>query len=116
MAETTTVSEQKVVGVGLQIKRFFTIEGVDPLESVEYELRSSVIKNADGSTVFEMHNIEVPKSWSQVATDILAQKYFRKAGVPQYDSDGKLIKDQNGNVITGPERSIKQVIRRLAGC
>jgi ribonucleoside-diphosphate reductase alpha chain len=46
-------------------------------------IRTSVIKNPTGEVVFEMNNVEVPKQWSQIATDILAQKYFRKAGVPQ---------------------------------
>ncbi|MCS6818901.1 MAG: vitamin B12-dependent ribonucleotide reductase, partial [Chitinophagales bacterium] len=66
--------------------------------------RSSVIRNPKGDAVFEMHNVEVPKFWSQVATDILAQKYFRKAGVPQ--PDGTL----------GGETSVKQTVHRLADC
>lgn len=53
-----------------------------PYDSIEFESRTSEIKNPDGSKVFHMANVEVPKSWSQVATDIIAQKYFRKAGVP----------------------------------
>ena len=57
-----------------------------------------------GEVVFEMNNVEVPKQWSQIATDILAQKYFRKAGVPQ--PDGSL----------GRETSAKQVAHRLANC
>jgi len=101
---------------GLKITRFFTKSGINPLDQIEYELRSSVIKNTDGSVVFQMNNIEVPKFWSQVATDILAQKYFRKAGVPQLDSYGRPILDMNGNPILGPETSIKQVVHRLAGC
>ncbi|HLD33973.1 MAG TPA: vitamin B12-dependent ribonucleotide reductase, partial [Candidatus Nanoarchaeia archaeon] len=89
---------------GLVIQRYFTQEGQDPYSTVTYEKRSSIIRNPDGSIVFEMKDVEVPSSWSQVATDILAQKYFRKAGVPQ--PDGK----------TGPETSVKQVAHRLAGC
>ncbi|MBI2572703.1 adenosylcobalamin-dependent ribonucleoside-diphosphate reductase [Candidatus Woesearchaeota archaeon] len=81
-----------------------------------YEKRSSVIKNPDGSTVFEMHDVEVPHFWTQVATDILAQKYFRKAGVPLRNDEGDLLLDENGKVITGRETSIKQVAHRLAGC
>ncbi len=100
----------------MQIKRLFTTEGSNPLDSLEYELRSSVIRNADGSVVFEMRDIEVPKSWSQVATDIVAQKYFRKAGVPQFDRHGKPMKDDNGKAVTGSERSVRQVVSRLAGC
>ena len=63
-----------------------------------------------------MEGAEIPASWSQVATDIVVSKYFRKAGVPQYDAQGNIIKNEKGEVITGPERSVKQVIRRLAGC
>ncbi|MBR9701208.1 adenosylcobalamin-dependent ribonucleoside-diphosphate reductase [Candidatus Woesearchaeota archaeon] len=87
----------------MQIKRRFTEKG-DPLKGIEYENRTSVIKNPDGTIVFEIKDVEVPKDWSQVATDIIAQKYFRKTGVPQ--EDGTL----------GPERSVKQVAARLAGC
>jgi len=101
---------------GLSVGRVFTTPGSDPLEEVTYELRTSRIKNTDGSVVFEMENAEIPKDWSQVATDIVVSKYFRKAGVPQRDANGNLIKDEQGNTVTGPERSVKQVVRRLAGC
>ena len=89
---------------GLRVNRLYTQDNVSVYDQFEYELRSSVIRNPAGDAVFEMHNVEVPKGWSQVATDILAQKYFRKAGVPQ--ADGSL----------GGERSIKQVAHRLADC
>ena len=88
----------------LKFKRFNTKDGVSPTEQYEYEYRTSVIKNPAGDEVFKMDNVEVPKDWSQVATDILAQKYFRKAGVPQ--EDGTL----------GSETSVKQVAHRLADC
>jgi len=103
-------------GKGMSIRRVFTTPGSDPLEEVHYELRTSRIKNTDGSVVFEMENAEIPKTWSQVATDIVVSKYFRKAGVPQRDKDGNFLKNDAGEVITGPERSVKQVVRRLAGC
>ena len=101
-------------GKGLKIPRLFTEKGKNPFDSFEYELRTSRITNPDGSVVFEMKDIEVPKHWSQVATDILAQKYCRKKGVPQRGKDGKLLKDHNGNVITGVENSVKMVAGRLA--
>lgn len=101
---------------GLSIDRIFTTPGSDPLEEVTYEKRVSRIKNTDGSIVFEMQGAEIPADWSQVATDIVVSKYFRKAGVPQYDEKGNVMKDENGKVETGPERSVKQVVRRLAGC
>jgi len=62
-----------------------------------------------------MNNVEVPTGWSQIATDVLAQKYFRKTGVPQYDENGKKILDENGKHVTGSENSVKQVAHRLAG-
>lgn len=67
----------------MKINRLFTAAGKDPLESIEFVKRTSEIKNPDGSIVFKMEDVVVPKDWSQVATDVLAQKYFRKAGVPK---------------------------------
>jgi ribonucleoside-diphosphate reductase alpha chain len=67
----------------MKIKRFFTIAGKDPLSGFEFVKRTSEIKNPDGTIVFKMEDVVVPKQWSQVATDIIAQKYFRKAGVPK---------------------------------
>jgi ribonucleoside-diphosphate reductase alpha chain len=100
----------------MKIIRRFTQAGVNVFDQFEYTLRSSTLRNTDGSVVFNMENIEVPKHWSQVATDILAQKYFRKAGVPQFGADGKPVLDEAGNQILGAERSVKQVAHRLAGC
>lgn len=101
---------------GLRVERYYTMEDVNVYDTVEYDKRSSVIRNPDGSVVFELTDVEVPKSWSQVATDILAQKYFRKAGVPLRDKDGEPLLDEDGKQITGGETSVKQVVRRLAGC
>ncbi len=67
----------------MQIKRLFTTAGEDPLSSFDFVKRISEIKNPDGSIVFHMEDVYVPSQWSQVATDIIAQKYFRKAGVPK---------------------------------
>src|SRR5215471_18232579 len=66
----------------MRIKRRFTTAGRDPYEAVPFRTASSEIRNPDGSVVFQAEGIEVPAEWSQVAADILAQKYFRKAGVP----------------------------------
>lgn len=74
------------------------------------------MRNPDGSIVFEMHDIEVPQHWSQMATDILAQKYFRKTGVPQLDDQGHPLFHHDGTPVLGPERSIKQVVHRMVGC
>jgi ribonucleoside-diphosphate reductase alpha chain len=100
----------------MKITRRFTQAGKNPLDSVEYEKRTSRISNPDGSVVFEMNDAEIPRSWSQLATDIMVSKYFRKAGVPQRDAAGNPLRDGNGNVVTGPERSAREVVHRLAGC
>ena len=91
-------------GKGLKVDRYFTKDGVNVFDLFKYEKRSSVIRNPSGDAVFEMNNVEVPAAWSQVATDILAQKYFRKAMVPMADGT------------TGSENSIKQVAHRMANC
>lgn len=101
---------------GLSIQRYFIREGLSPFAMFTYERRSSLIKNPDGSIVFQMEDVEVPLFWSQVATDILAQKYFRKAGVPLRNEKGELLLDEKGKVITGCETSIQQLAHRLAGC
>ncbi len=82
---------------GLKFERIFTKPSVNPLDSVTYEKRSSVISNTDGSTVFKMEDAMIPKAWSQLATDIVVSKYFRKAGV-----EG------------GSETSVRQVVYRIA--
>ncbi len=89
---------------GLSFDRQYTRDEVSVFDMFDYDYRTSTIRNPNGEKVFEMTNVEVPKHWSQIATDILAQKYFRKAGVPQ--ADGSL----------GRETSIKQVAHRLAHC
>src|ERR1043166_501818 len=67
---------------GLSIQSRFVSGSRTVFDSLPWESRSSMIRNPDGSVVFEMNHIRLPKGWSQVATDIIAQKYFRKAGVP----------------------------------
>ncbi|NIG52786.1 vitamin B12-dependent ribonucleotide reductase [Chitinophaga sp. Cy-1792] len=89
---------------GLTFSRQYTKENVSAFDQFEYDYRTSVIRNPGGDIVFEMTNVEVPSGWSQIATDILAQKYFRKAGVPQADGS------------TGKETSVKQVVHRMANC
>lgn len=116
----------------MKLKRYFTEAGKDPLSTFQFEKRISEIRNPDGSTVFKMDDVLVPSKWSQVATDIIAQKYFRKAGVP------KLTKKKNEedvpvwlqasepdfeNLEKLPEKErytseidSRQVFHRLAGC
>jgi ribonucleoside-diphosphate reductase alpha chain len=98
------MASAKKTNKGLTFSRKYTKDGVNVFDLFEYDYRTSVIRNPSGEVVFEMNNVEVPKQWSQIATDILAQKYFRKAGVPQ--PDGSL----------GRETSAKQVAHRMANC
>ena len=93
-----STQEGQGLGRGLVFKRFFTKPDAHPLKEIKYAKRSSVITNPDGSVVFKMENVEVPESWSQLATDIVVSKYFRKAGVPE----------------TGSEISVRQVVYRIA--
>ena len=103
-----------VRGDGLRMQRLFTTEGRDPYEGVAWTRRESRIVNPDGSAVFEMDDAEVPATWSQVATDIIVSKYFRKAGVPRLDADGEPMLDSEGNPVLGTECSAKDVFNRLA--
>ena len=90
---------------GVSIARKYTTAGTDPLDEVVYERRSSAITNPDGSVVFKMDGAEVPATWSQLATDIVISKYFRKAG----------IRGETGNkAIEDGERSVRQVVYRIA--
>src|SRR5260370_24596312 len=66
----------------MRMERRFTTAGQDPYSDIEFRITTSEIRNPDGSRVFHLPDIDVPADWSQVACDILAQKYFRKAGVP----------------------------------
>src|SRR5258708_2000796 len=99
-----SVNKKQSASAGLKFSRQFTKDGVSPFDMFEYDYRTSVIKNTTGEIVFQMDNVEVPKEWSQIATDILAQKYFRKAGVLQPDGT------------PGRETSVKQVAHRMAYC
>jgi ribonucleoside-diphosphate reductase alpha chain len=98
---------------GLKVTRKYTSKG-DPYKGIVWEKRTSKIANPDGSVVFEMDDVEIPSTWSQVATDIMVSKYFRKAGVPQVDAEGNVVKDENGDVVLGSETSSRQVFDRLA--
>src|SRR5215510_14525633 len=68
--------------MSMRIERRFTEAGRSPYADIEFRTTTSEIRNPDGSVVFQLRNIDVPADWSQVACDVLAQKYFRKAGVP----------------------------------
>ena len=100
----------------MKINRRFTKAGVDVYSTIKFTKRTSKISNVDGSVVFEMKDAEIPADWSQLATDIMVSKYFRKAGIPQTDAQGKPVLHADGKPKQGPETSVKQVVHRLAGC
>ena len=115
----------------MKIERAFTTAGTCPYEGVQFRTALSEIRNPDGSVVFKLDEIDVPAAWSQVAVDVLAQKYFRKAGVPAAlkptpennvptwlrakKPDAKALKKLPEEERFGGERSAKQVFDRLAG-
>ena len=119
----------------MKFTRFYTQEEWDsPFGDMDFESRRSEIKNPDGSTVFLMEELIVPETWSQVSTDVIAQKYFRKAGVPQItkkvkekgvpewlqrsEADEKAMKKEgiDEDDYYGGEYDSRQVFHRLAGC
>jgi len=100
----------------LKIQRRFTQEGESPFAQINFTKRTSEIRNPDGSLVFRLEGIDIPEDWTQVATDIIAQKYFRKAGVPQVDDEGQPQVDDAGKQVLGGETDSRQVFHRLAGC
>src|SRR6476660_6821774 len=72
---------------GLTVRRYFTTKGVDPADELAWEYRSASISGEDGKAVFEQKNIEIPKSWSMLATNVVASKYFRGTpGTPERET------------------------------
>jgi len=72
-----TAAQTTGPGSGLRIPRYFTTPEIDPFDALEWELRSAVITGEKGEVVFEQHHVEIPKSWSQLATSVVVSKYFR---------------------------------------
>ncbi|MBI1908311.1 vitamin B12-dependent ribonucleotide reductase, partial [Candidatus Uhrbacteria bacterium] len=94
-ARTEAAVPGEKYGKGLPFSRYFTKDGVAPYAMLEWEKRSAVITNEKGKVVFEQHDIEVPKGWSQTATNIVAQKYFRgKVGTPERETSMKQLIDR----------------------
>src|SRR6476661_1081711 len=116
----------------MRIARRYTKSGQSPYSSLAFRLATSEIRNPDGSVVFKLDGIEVPEAWSQVACDVLAQKYFRKAGVParlkrveetgvpsflwRSVPDDEALAALPADERKGSEVRSQQVFDRLAGC
>ena len=115
----------------MKIERNFTKAGKDAYAALEFTMTSSEIRNPDGTVVFKLDDVEVPASWSQVASDVIAQKYFRKAGVParlkkvkekgvpeflwRSVADEKALAELPEDERYGGETAARQVFDRLAG-
>ncbi len=115
----------------MRISRHYTTEGQSPYDAIEFRTTASEIRNPDGSIVFRLEEMEVPAQFTQVASDVLAQKYFRKAGVPailrgyeenavpswlwRHVPDEDALAELPEDERFGGETSAKQVYDRLAG-
>jgi ribonucleoside-diphosphate reductase alpha chain len=115
----------------MRIERHYTKEGTSPYDTIEFRTTTSEIRNPDGSIVFRLEDVQVPADWSQVASDIIAQKYFRKAGVParlkkieentvpswlwRSEADKDTLAGLPKDARSGPETDSRQVFDRLAG-
>ena len=96
VVDVEVASPEPATELGLSFSRYFSRPGVDPFDDVEWELRAAVIGNERGQVVFEQRDVEIPKAWSQQATNIVVSKYFRgQIGTPER------------------ERSVKQLIGRV---
>jgi ribonucleoside-diphosphate reductase alpha chain len=142
-AESGAVVEQTINGAAgakrgigtektMRIERRYTTDGQSPYATIAFRKATSEIRNPDGSVVFKLDGIDAPTAWSQVAVDVLAQKYFRKAGVParlkKVEESGvpsflwRSVADKQALATLpederyGSEMSSQQVFDRLAGC
>ncbi|HZY11034.1 MAG TPA: vitamin B12-dependent ribonucleotide reductase, partial [Bacteroidota bacterium] len=100
-SSATTKSETTQQRHGLTFRRFYTKKGIHPFDTVEWELRTAAINNEKGEVIFEQKNVEVPKSWSATATNIVASKYFHgKLGTPEREHSVKQLIDRVAKTIT----------------
>ena len=116
----------------MKFTRLFTTAGTDPYAKLSFTERTSEIRNPDGTVVFKAEKVGVPEGWTQTATDILAQKYFRKAGVPRQlkrvaeagvpewlqpmEADEEALAGLDLKSRTTGETDARQVFDRMAGC
>ena len=110
----------------MKINREFTSDNQSPYQDIKFKKVSTEIRNPDGSIVFELKDFEVPEQWSQVASDILSQKYFRKAGVPNKLKrteernvpswlSPRIADEESSDLNYSSEKNSQQVFDRLAG-
>tara|TARA_B100001027_G_scaffold99000_1_gene67989 strand:+ start:917 stop:4510 length:3594 start_codon:yes stop_codon:yes gene_type:complete len=110
----------------MKINREFTSDNQSPYQNIKFKKVSTEIRNPDGSIVFELNDFEVPEQWSQVASDILSQKYFRKAGVPSKLKrteernipawlSPRIADEESSDLNYSSEKNSQQVFDRLAG-
>src|SRR5262245_51131522 len=85
-----SLSSGEAAAPGLEYERFFSSEAVDPFDEIEWDLRSAVIGSEKGEVVFEQRDVEIPRFWSQQATNIVVSKYFRgQIGTPERERSVK---------------------------
>jgi ribonucleoside-diphosphate reductase alpha chain len=103
---TNTQPSESMSSPGLEFERFFSREGIDPFDEIEWELRSAVIGNEKGQIVFEQRDVEMPRFWSQQATNIVVSKYFRgQIGTPERERSVKQLVGRVVDTITGWARN-----------
>jgi len=101
-AETGVSKGQATVKIGLKIPRYFSREGVHPYDEIDWELRTASITNEKGKVVFEQTNVEIPKAWSLMATQVVVSKYFRgPLGTPQREHSVRQMIGRVVDTITG---------------
>src|SRR5258708_4424780 len=102
-AQNDSSADDKAARVrGMGLERFFTIAGVDPYSEVEWDLRSAVISGEDGRIVFEQKDVEVPRAWSQTATNVVVSKYFRgQIGTPRRETSVRQLISRVADTISG---------------
>ena len=87
---------------GIHVRRYFTKAGTNPYDEIDWEIRSATIQNESGKVVFEQNNVEVPKAWSQMATNVVTSKYFRgPLGTPQRERTARQLISRVVDTVTG---------------
>ncbi len=102
----TAGTDKAATPAGIDFPRYFTLPGVDPFDTVDWEVRSAVIGNEKGKVVFEQRDVEIPSFWSQQATNIVVSKYFRgQIGTPERERSVKQLIGRVVDTITGWARA-----------